>query len=54
VARVGVSGRASTSDVSPVAIGAGVALGRMQFDYAYRSYGAPSGAMHRFGMRWGH
>jgi hypothetical protein len=53
-ARVGVSGRASASDVSPVAVGAGVALGRMQFDYAYRSWDSPSGAMHRFGMRWGH
>jgi hypothetical protein len=54
VARVGVSGRASATDVSPVAVGAGVALGRLQFDYAYRSYAAPTGAMHRFGARWGH
>jgi len=54
IARVGVSGRGSATDVSPVAVGAGVALGRLQFDYAYRSYAAPSGAVHRFGARWGH
>jgi hypothetical protein len=54
VARVGVRGRASATDVSPVAVGAGVALGRLQFDYAYRSYAAPTGAVHRLGARWGH
>ena len=51
IARVGVSGQ-SSSDASPVALGAGVALGRLQFDYAFRSYDAPSGVVHRFGLRW--
>jgi hypothetical protein len=51
IARMGVSGR-SSSDVSPLALGAGLALGRLQVDYAYRSYDVPSGAMHRVGVRW--
>jgi hypothetical protein len=52
IARMGVSGHSSLGDVSPLAFGAGVALGRVQVDYAYRSYDASSGAMHRFGLRW--
>jgi hypothetical protein len=52
IARVGVSGRSSSSDGSPLAVGGGVALGRLQLDYAYRSHDAPSGAMNRFGVRW--
>lgn len=51
IARVGVSGQ-SSSDASPIALGAGLALGRLQIDYAYRSYDAPSGVVHRFGVRW--
>jgi hypothetical protein len=53
VARMGVGGQSAASDLSPIALGAGVALGRLQFDYAYRSSDAPSGAVHRFGVRWG-
>ena len=52
VARIGVSGRTSSIDMSPFALGAGIALGRLRLDYAYRSYSAPSGAMHRLGARW--
>jgi hypothetical protein len=52
IARVGVSGQSSSIAMSPFAVGAGVALGRLQIDYAYRTYSAPSGAMHRLGMRW--
>lgn len=51
IARVGVSGQSSSSVMSPLALGAGVAVGRLQLDYAYRSYDA-SGASHRFGVRW--
>lgn len=51
IARVGVSGQTSR-DASPVAFGAGVALGRLQIDYAYRAYDAPSGVVHRVGLRW--
>lgn len=51
IGRVGVSGQ-SSSDASPIALGAGVSFGRLQVDYAYRSYDAPSGVVHRFGLRW--
>lgn len=50
MARAGVSGQAS--DLAPIALGAGIALGRVQLDYAYRSQDTPSGAVHRFGVRW--
>ena len=50
IARAGVSGQAS--DLAPIALGAGIALGRVQLDYAYRSQDTPSGAVHRFGVRW--
>jgi hypothetical protein len=52
IGRMGVSGRTSSIDMSPFAAGAGVSLGRLQLDYAYRSYSAPRGAMHRLGVRW--
>jgi hypothetical protein len=51
IGRVGVSGQ-SSSDASPIALGAAVSFGRLQIDYAYRSYDAPSGVVHRFGLRW--
>jgi len=52
VARVGVTGQPASSRMSPVALGAGVELRRVRFDYAYRSLDAPAGAVHRFGARW--
>jgi hypothetical protein len=52
IARIGVNGESSAYDVSPLAVGAGLALGRVQVDYAYRSFDTSSGAMHRFGVRW--
>jgi len=54
IARLGVSGGSSSRDLSPIAAGAGVAFGRLQFDYAYRSFDTAGGALHRFGVRWGH
>jgi hypothetical protein len=53
VARVGVSGAAAANNQSPFAFGAGVALGHLRIDYAYRALEMPSGAVHRVGVRWG-
>jgi hypothetical protein len=53
IARVGVSGAAAANNLSPVALGAGVAFGRLRIDYAYRAVDMPSGAVHRIGARWG-
>lgn len=53
IARVGVSGAAAANNQSPVALGAGVALGRLRIDYAYRALDMPSGGVHRVGARWG-
>ena len=52
IARMGVSGKTSSIDVSPFAIGGGITLGRLRLDYAYRSYPAPNGGGHRLGVRW--
>ena len=52
IARIGISGRTSSIDMSPLALGAGITLGRLRLDYAYRSTSTPSGAMHRLGVRW--
>lgn len=53
VARVGVSGAAAANNQSPFAFGAGVALGHVRIDYAYRALEMPSGGVHRVGVRWG-
>jgi hypothetical protein len=37
---------------SPVAVGAGLELGRLHLDYAYRAFDPPAGGRHRFGARW--
>ncbi len=47
VARVG-----GEANGSPVAVGAGLELGRLHLDYAYRAFDPPAGARHRFGARW--
>jgi hypothetical protein len=52
VARVGTTGQPSTSALAPLAFGAGVELGRLRVDYAYRALAASTGATHRFGARW--
>jgi hypothetical protein len=52
IGRMGVSGKTSSIDMSPFAVGAGIKLGQLQLDYAYRSYVAPNGGGHRLGVRW--
>jgi hypothetical protein len=53
VARIGVSGAAAANNQAPFAFGAGVALGRLKIDYAFRSFEMPSSGVHRIGVRWG-
>ncbi len=51
---VGLVGRvgAGPGNGSPVAVGAGLELGRVHLDYAYHSFDPPAGGRHRFGARW--
>jgi len=50
VARAGFDGRARDGDAaSPLTLGAGMVLGRLRLDYAYRGVG-PLGATHHFGF----
>jgi hypothetical protein len=51
VGRVGYAKRPDDITGSPVTVGAGVALGRLQLDYAYRAFAALGGT-HRIGLRW--
>jgi hypothetical protein len=51
VGRLGYAHRRDDMAGSPVSAGAGVVLGRLQVDYAYRSFHALGGT-HRFGLRW--
>lgn len=51
VGRIGYAHRPSRVTGSPVSVGAGVVLGRVQLDYAYRAF-AELGATHRMGLRW--
>jgi hypothetical protein len=52
VARVGYAGHSAMTDASPFTFGAGVELGRLHVDYAYRGYDVLEGGLHRFGVRW--
>src|SRR5690606_23667571 len=50
LARAGFDGRAREGDAaSPLTLGAGMVLGRIRLDYAYRGVG-PLGATHHFGF----
>jgi len=51
VGRVGFAHRPPEVAGSPVSVGAGVVLGRLQLDYAYRAFDALGGT-HRIGLRW--
>jgi hypothetical protein len=51
VGRIGYAKRPDDVAGSPVTAGAGVALGRLQLDYAYRAFAALGGT-HRIGLRW--
>src|SRR5439155_18026030 len=53
VGRLGYSGHSLATDPAPFSWGAGVELGRLHLDYAYRASGRGGGnSTHRFGMRW--
>ena len=58
VARVGYAGHSTSTDAAPFSYGAGVELGRLHLDYAYRASetgtggGGSGGGTHRFGLRW--
>jgi hypothetical protein len=52
VGRVGYAGHSVVTDASPFTFGAGVELGRLHVDYAYRGYDLLGGGLHRFGVRW--
>ena len=51
VGRVGFAHRPDTVTGSPVSFGAGVVIGRLQVDYAYRGFDV-LGSTHRVGLRW--
>ncbi len=51
VGRVGFAKRPEAIAGSPVSFGAGVVIGRLQVDYAYRGFDA-LGTTHRIGLRW--
>ena len=64
VARIGYAGHSVSTDAAPFSYGAGVELGRLHLDYAYRASestagggvggggGGGGGGTHRFGLRW--
>lgn len=51
VGRVGFAQRPPGVIGSPLSFGAGVVIGRLQLDYAYRGF-ASLGTTHRVGLRW--
>ena len=51
VGRVGLAKRPVSYTGSPVSLGAGVVIGRLQLDYAYRGFES-LGTTHRVGLRW--
>lgn len=51
VGRVGFAHRPEAVTDSPVSFGAGVVIGRLQVDYAYRGFDV-LGSTHRVGLRW--
>ncbi|HYL20271.1 MAG TPA: hypothetical protein VEU74_00820 [Gemmatimonadales bacterium] len=51
LARVGYVGHSVATSASPFTAGAGIELGRLHLDYAYRADDA-LGARHRVGLRW--
>ena len=51
VGRVGFAKRPEAINGSPVSFGAGVVLGKLQVDYAYRGFEV-LGTTHRVGVRW--
>ena len=50
--RAGYAPHAVPGAASPFTFGAGVALGRLQVDYAYQAFDPPRDPLHRFGLRW--
>ena len=52
VGRAGYAGHSAPSDASPFTFGAGVELGALHFDYAFRQFDVLGGGTHRFGVRW--
>lgn len=51
VGRVGLAKRPAAITGSPLSFGAGVVIGRMQVDYAFRGFES-LGSTHRVGLRW--
>ena len=51
VGRVGVAKRPANIAGAPLSFGAGVVIGRLQVDYAYRGFES-LGTTHRVGLRW--
>jgi hypothetical protein len=51
-ARAGYAFRGSTDARAPFTFGAGVALGRLQVDYAYEGFDLIGGATNRVGVRF--
>ncbi len=51
VGRVGLAKRPADVASSPLSFGAGVVIGRLQVDYAYRGF-ETLGTTHRVGLRW--
>jgi len=52
VGRVGYGGRSGSTSASRSSYGAGLEMGRLHIDYAYRALDAPAGGTHRFGLQW--
>ena len=52
VGRLGCGGRSPSTAASPCSYGAGLELGRLHLDYAYRMFDAPARGTHRLGLRW--
>jgi len=53
VGRLGYTGHSLATDPAPFSWGAGVELGRLHLDYAYRASGRGGGnTTHRIGVRW--
>lgn len=52
VGRIGYATPGAVTDASRWSLGAGVVVGGLAVDYAYRPWGVLAGATHRLGVRW--
>jgi len=52
IGRMGFATAPETVEAGRLTMGAGVAVGHLQMDYAYQAYGVLATGVHRLGLRW--